>query len=244
MTTAIAAQPFTVSTFLFGEDQDTEQALAQALHEHGVLGSMGTTFELVSEAGREAAADQVAVVAHGLLDLDLGDLVIAGWRKQGQLAAAAERTAANPGTSELVELATHRVSSVHHPYVELLVNDVRVTTVNFELDLEFEVKALVATVRDGHLVSLHSGNCDLSATLTAEDIRLASRRQQFSLPVLVRWPLLLHLGGGADPLPYGAKPPPTSAAPVPSPSRRRRGLRIHSPHRPHHPQSPPGPPAD
>jgi hypothetical protein len=238
-----ATQPRTASAFLF-DDEDTGRALARALDEHGVLGSLDTALGLVAQTTREAAGDQVAAVANGVLALDLGDLVIPGWRKQGQLAAAAERTAANPGTSELVELATHRVSSVHHPYVELLVNDVRVTTVNFELDLEFEVKALVATVRDGHLASLHSGNCDLSATLTAEDIRLASRRQQFSLPVLVRWPLLLHLGGGADPLPYGAKPPPTSAAPVPSPSRRRRGLRIHSPHRPHHPQSPPGPPAD
>ena len=238
-----ATQPRTASAFLF-DDEDTGRALARALDEHGVLGSLDTALGLVAQTTREAAGDQVAAVANGVLALNLGDLVIAGWRKQGQLAAAAERTAANPGTSELVELATHRVSSVHHPYVELLVNDVRMTTVNFELDLEFEVKALVATVRDGHLVSLHSGNCDLSATLTAEDIRLASRRQQFSLPVLVRWPLLLHLGGGADPLPYGAKPPPTSAAPVPSPSRRRRGLRIHSPHRPHHPQSPPGPPAD
>jgi hypothetical protein len=236
-----ATHSLTASAFLF-DDEDTGRALARALDEHGVLGSLDTALGLVAQTTREAAGDQVAAVANGVLDL--GDLVIAGWRKQGQLAAAAERTAANPGTSELVELATHRVSSVHHPYVELLVNDVRVTTVNFELDLEFEVKALVATVRDGHLVSLHSGNCDLSATLTAEDIRLASRRQQFSLSVLVRWPLLLHLGGGADPLPYGAKPPPTSAAPVPSPSRRRRGLRIHSPHRPHHPQSPPGPPAD
>jgi hypothetical protein len=244
MTTAIAAQPFTVSTFLFGEDQDTEQALAQALHEHGVLGFMGTTLEHISEDGREAASNQVAAVAHGLLDLDLGDLVIAGWRKQGQLAAAAERTAANPGTSELVELATHRVSSVHHPYVELLINDRRVTTVNFELDLQIEVKALVATERDGHLVRLHSGDCDLSATLTAEGVRLASRRRQFDLPLAVRWPLLLHLGGGTDPLPYGAKSPPASPPPVLLPSRRRRGLRIHAPHRPHHPQPPPGPPAD
>jgi hypothetical protein len=238
-----AAQPLTASAFLF-DGQDTGRALARALDEHGVLGSLDTALGLVAQTTREAAGDQVAAVADGVLGLDLGDLVVAGWRKQGQLAAAAERTAANPGTSELVELVTHRVSSVHYPYVELLVNDVRVTTVNFELDLDFEVKALVATVRAGHLVSLHSGDCDLSATLTAEDIRLASRRQQFSLPVLVPWPLLLHLGGEADPLPYGAKPPPTSAAPVPSPSRRRRGLRIHSPHRPHHPQSPPGPPAD
>jgi|Tabmets5t2r1_1033131.scaffolds.fasta_scaffold04466_2 hypothetical protein len=240
MTTAIAAQPFTVSAFLFGEDQDTEQALAQALHEHGVLGSMGTALELASEAGREAAADQVAVVAHGLLDLDLGDLVIAGWRKQGQLAAAAERTAANPGTSEVVELATHRVSSAHHPSVELLVNDVQVATVTFDLEVEFVVKALVVTVRDGHVVSLHTGACDVAATLAAEGIQLASRQAHFELPLVVRWPLLLRLGGGSDPLPYGAKSPPT---PTPAPARRRRTPISHALHRQRR-RRPPGTPAD
>jgi hypothetical protein len=228
MTTAIAAQPFTISAFLFGEDQDTEQALAHALREHGVLGSMGSALELVSDAGREAAADQVAVVAHGLLDLDLGDLVVAGWRKQGQLAAAAERTAANPGSSEVVELATHRVSSAHHPSVELLVNDAHLATVTFDLEVEFIVKALVVTVRGGHVVSLHTGACDVAATLAAEGIRLASRQAHFELPLVVRWPLLLRLGAGSDPLPYGAKSPPT---PTPAPSRRRRLSISHSLHR-------------
>jgi hypothetical protein len=228
MTTAIATQPSTVSTFLFGEDQDTEQALAQALHDHGILGSTGTTLDLVSQAGREAAGNQVAVVAHGLLDLDLGDLVVAGWRKQGQLAAAAERTAANPGSSEVVELATHRVSSAHHPSVELLVNDAHLATVTFDLDIELVIKALVVTVRDGHVVSLHTGACDVAATLAAEGVQLASRRAHFELPLVVRWPLLLHLGGGSDPLPYGAKSPPT---PPPPPTRRRRPSISHPLHR-------------
>ena len=179
---------------------------------------MATTLELVSEAGREAAGNQVAVVAHGLLDLDLGDLVIAGWRKQGELAAAAERTAANPGSSEVVELATHRVSSAHHPFVELLVNDVHVATVTFDLDIEFVVKALVVTVRDGHVVSLHTGACDVAATLAAEGIQLASRRAHFELPLVVRWPLLLRLGAGSDPLPYGAKSPPAASGTVAVPT--------------------------
>jgi hypothetical protein len=195
-----AAQPLTASAFLF-DDEDTGPALARALDQHGVLGSLDTALGLVAQTTREAAGDQVAAVADGVLALDLGDLMVAGWRKQGQLAAAAERTAANPGTSELVELATHRVSSVHHPYVELLINDVRVTTVNFELDLEFEVKALVATVRDGDLVSLHSGDCDLSATLAAEGVQLARRRAHLELPLVVRWPLRLSPDGGTDPLP-------------------------------------------
>jgi hypothetical protein len=211
------AQPSTASAFLFGGDQDAEHALAQALDEHGVLGSTGTALELVSQAGRKAAGAQVAVVANGLLDLDLGDLVVAGWRKQHQLAAAAERTAANPGSSEVVELATHRISSAHHPSVELLVNDVHVATVTFDLEVEFVVKALVVTVRDGHVVSLHTGSCDLAATLAAEGVQLASRRGHLELPLVVRWPLPLR--DGSAPPPYGATPSP---APSPPPSRRRR----------------------
>jgi hypothetical protein len=239
-----ATQPLTASAFLF-DYEDTGPALTRALDKHGVLGPLDTALGLVAPATRQAAGDQVAAVADGVLALDLGDLMIAGWRKQGQLAAAAERTAANPGTSELVELATHRISSVHHPYVELLVNDARVTTVNFELDLEFEVKALVATMQNGHLISLRSGDCDLSATLTAEGVRLASRRQH-SLPVLVRWPLQLHLGGGSDPLLYGARAPRASSPPPsPSPSRRRRSLINPSLRRRRRDKrDKPGPPAD
>jgi hypothetical protein len=217
MTTAITTQPLTTSVFLFGEDQDTGQALAQALDEHGVLGSLDTALQLVSQAGRQAADSRVATVAHGLLDLDLGDLVVAGWRKQGELAAAAERTAANPGSSEVVELASHRISSVHRPFVELLINGHHVANVIFELDIEFVIKALVVTVSNGHVVSLHSGACDVAATLAAEGIQLASRRAHLELPLVVRWPLQLRLGGGADPLPDGAKPPAaTSSSPRPS----------------------------
>jgi hypothetical protein len=217
MTTAMATPPLTTSVFLFGEDQDTAQALAQALDEHGVLGSLDTALQLVSQAGRQAADSQLATVAHGLLDLDLVNLMVAGWRKQGELAAAAKRTAANPGSAEVVELASHRISSVHRPSVELLINDVHVATVNFELDIEFVVKALVVTVRNGHVVSLYSGACDVAATLAAEGLQLASRRAHFNLPLIIRLPLALHRGAGADPLPHGAKRPPTSSL---SPRRR------------------------
>lgn len=210
MTTATPNQPLTTSVFLFGDTQDTGQALAQALDEKGVLGSLGEGLQRLSQAGRQAADRQVATVANGLLDLDLGDLVVAGWRKQAALAAAAKRTIAIPGSSEVVELATHRITSVHRPLVKLLINDVHVATVHFELRIEFLVRALGVTVRNGNVVSLNSGACDLTATLSAEGVRLARRREHFELPVIVRWPLRLHLGGG-DPGPSGARRPPASS---------------------------------
>ena len=195
MTAATATQPLTVARLLFGEDEDPGEALARALDDKGVLGSLDTALRLVSQAGRQAADGQVATVAQGLLDLDLGDLVAAGWRKQGELAAAAERTAANPGSSEVVQLASHRISSVHRPLVDLLVNDALVATINFELDIEFVIRALVATVRDGRIVSLSSGSCEATATLAAEGLRLARRRARFDLPLVIRWPLPLRRSG-------------------------------------------------
>src|SRR6266498_2353609 len=86
MTTAIPTQPLTAAAFLFGDTkEDSVDALAHALHEQGVLGTLGEGVTKLSRAGRNAANDQIATVAHGLLDLDLGGLVIAGWGKYADL---------------------------------------------------------------------------------------------------------------------------------------------------------------
>jgi hypothetical protein len=186
-----SARPLTAAHLLFGEDQDTEPALARALDDNRALDSLDTALRQVSQAGRQAADRQVATVAHGLLDLDLGERVVAGWRKEGELAAAAERTAADSDSAEVVELASQRITSKHRPNVDVFINDVHMATIGFELDLEFLVKTLVATVRGGHIVSLHSGSCEATGTLAAEGVQVASRRISFELPLVISWPLRL-----------------------------------------------------
>jgi hypothetical protein len=201
MPRAIPARPLTAAVFLFGETQDRGGALARALDEHGVLGSLGGALRGLSRAGREAASGQIATIAHGMLDLDLGDLVVGAWRKYADLTAAARRTIAAPDSTEVVELATHRITSTHRPFVELLVDDVHVATVRFELCIELVVKGLVGTVRRGYLVDVHCGDCDLTASLAAEGRELARRKARLELP------LLLPLGGGI-PLLRGEERPP------------------------------------
>jgi hypothetical protein len=198
MTSAIATQPITATDFLFGGNQDNieltdlfgEQdsvgALAEAVYEHDTLGSVGAALTKVSWAGRRAVGNQVATIAHGLLDLDLADLLVAGWCKFVDLTAAARRTLDAPGSSEVVELATHSVTSTNSPNVDVLVNNTRVATVRFELSIKFTVKGLVATIRGGRLVSFYSGECDVTGTLAAEGRQLAERKAQFQLPMLLR----------------------------------------------------------
>jgi hypothetical protein len=119
----------------------------------------------------------------------------------------------------------------------LLINGAQVATVNFELDVEFMVKAVVVTVRNGHLVSLHAEACDVAATLVVDDVQLASRLARLELPLVIRLPVLLRPGVDDDP------PPPSRAKHPPAgPSRRHRTRGDLIPLRRHDEGTPPDPP--
>ena len=214
MTTAIPAQPMTAAAFLFSgsesigpldvvsSDQASIEAMADALQQQGALGSISAAVKTLSPAGLGAVSKQIAAAAHGLLnlDLDLGELVVAGWCQFADLIAAAKRTAAAPGSVEVVDLATHSITWTHNPQIDVLVNDARVATVHFELSIRFKVKGLAATVRDGRLADFSSGGCEVTGTLAAEGRQLAQREAEFQLPLRVR------LGDGI-PLLHGGREP-------------------------------------
>jgi hypothetical protein len=131
-----------------------------------------------------------------------------GWRKFEDLVKAAERTVATPGSSEVLDLATHSITSTHKPHVDVFVDDTKVATVRFDLSVKFSVKGVVATVRDGCLVTLQSGVCDVVGTLAAQGRELAKREGHYELPLLV------HLGDGIPLLRGGQFDPAVSASPV------------------------------
>jgi hypothetical protein len=184
MSPAAPENPPTARLFLFG-GADSAEVLAQSLHRGGVTGTFGEGLRGLSRAGRQAVGAEVADVTGGLLDLDLGDILLGGWHKHADLIAAARRTVSAPGSREVVELATHRVTSTHLPYVDLFVDDVRVSRVHFELSVEFLVHAVVGTVGDGRLLELASGHCEVTAILAAQGRQLVTRQARLELPLMV-----------------------------------------------------------
>lgn len=228
MTTAITTQPLTAAAFLFGEGQDSTAALARALVDQGVVGSLGSAVKNLTRAGRTAVGGQISSIAHGLIDLDLDNIIIGGWRKYADIMEAAKRTLAEPGSREVVELATHSISFRHQPYVDLIVNEVPVATIHFEMSLKFTVKGLVAAIRDGHLVNLHSGDCAVAGTLAAEGHQLATRAAHIQLPLLMR------LGDGI-PLVRKEEHTPQALTQVPAPRDEHMPL----PPEGQHPPTPP-----
>ena len=183
-----------VRAFLFDDDTDSVEVLTRLLNEQGVFQSAIRGLRSLSSSALQAVNHEIATVADGFLKLDLGDILISGWRKYTDLTKAAERTLANPDNEELVVLATHRVISTHHPSVDLLVDGVKVHTFVFEVTVILDLKGVTAVVRRGDLVALRCGECEVTVTLTLEDTPLElSRKSRIDLALIVplRWPVPL-----------------------------------------------------
>ena len=144
---------------------------------------------------QDALRHQISTATDNLLNLDLVDVLMTAWRKHAALVAAARRTTAAPGSSEVVDLATHRITMTQRPYIDLLCDEVRVGRVQLELQLGFTVAGLVAVVQGGLLVAVQAGHCTIAAALLIENEQVATRSAHLDLPLAVR------LGAGIPLLP-------------------------------------------
>ena len=162
----------TACDVLFGGVDNAAQALAQAVTPERI--GQNSALGRLSLATQHTAVRELSVAGTEMIDLDLGTLLVSGWRKYSTLVQAARRTAAAPGSKEVVEILSHRVGVAGHPSVELLVDEVRVATVHFDLTLDFVITALAAVIERGAIVALASGRCETTAALAVEGVTVAS----------------------------------------------------------------------
>jgi hypothetical protein len=182
MTPAPQDHPHTALELLFGAGNDARESLARQLLPADADGDLGRALENLPGATRKAAAREVTAAAAGLLNVDLTGGLAAGWRKHHDLTAAAQRTIAAPGTVELVDIAGYQITTTQHPSVRVLMNDAEVATIQLGLSLAFRVTAMGAKISAGRLVALHSGRCDLTATLAIRGTAVLTKQAHLTLP--------------------------------------------------------------
>ena len=219
MTSATTQTGLTVRTFLLGGGSaDNTAKIRQLLSEHQVVSRAGGNLTKLTQQGRDAAEEQLASVTAGLLDLDLGDLLIYGWRTRERLVRAARQTRQIPGRHEVVQLGSHRITSAHNPTIDLLIDGVKVHTFRFQLTVVFDIEVAALIVRDGLLTALKAGDGAVACTLTLEmpggDVELINQQRKINLHLIINIghgiPLLpADAGVGAGPAP--GTPPSTAA---------------------------------
>jgi hypothetical protein len=185
--TATVSPVLSPRLLLVGEPVDAADRLAGELQRHGVARTAVGQARRLSAGAAGLVDREIGVVLSGLLELDLGDVLLAGWRGHRALVAAGQRTVASPAGREVVDLASHRVRWGSRPSVDLVLDGVRLATLEFALDVEFVLVGVAAVVWRGHLIAARGGDCTITGSLSFADVTLA----QNSRRVDVAW--LVHL---------------------------------------------------
>ena len=211
MTPTIQDGPRTAAELLFGPGVSAAAGLtAQLLSAEGEV-HLDQALRDLPQATRQAAVRETAAAAAGLLDVDLGGLLVAGWRAHHDLTGAARRTLAAPGSTELVDLIRHQVTTTQQPSVTVLVDGRQVATIELSLTVEFDISALVAGIKAGLLVAIHSGSCEVTATLAVQETDVLTASTHYDLPgVLMVSPGIRLLA--AEDYPADGQPSPARAA--------------------------------
>jgi hypothetical protein len=170
----------TAADLLFGTTENAHEALTRHVMSAGR--TTARAFERLPRVTREAAVREAAVVAVGLLKIDLMEILVSGWREHRDIFTAARRTLDIPGSKELVGLAPHRITTVQQPSVGILVDNHRVHTLQLGLSIFFEVTGLVAGIHAGRLAAIHAGRGDLGVALTIHELEVLTNRTHLELP--------------------------------------------------------------
>ncbi|MFE6919546.1 hypothetical protein ACFVAV_00725 [Nocardia sp. NPDC057663] len=221
---------YTANSVLFnGADQAAATSVVAArLHEHGAENLALRRASVVSAILRSAVLRELAATVAELLDLDLGRVLVEGWRRYDRLQAVAMRTTA--GGTERVDLAEHAVDYTWHPCLEITVDENRVGEIRLVIRVTLLLKPLVATIKAAAVVALGPGDCTVTATLTAPDLGPAPITKGTRT---IRTATLVDLRRPIPLLPYqnpipsaparAAWPPPTQPPPYTGPPLRPTG---------------------
>jgi hypothetical protein len=164
--------PLSARLFLFGPDSLSQ--LEHELTQTGALEAADDRFGAIGGVVWAGARREITRMANDFLDLDLGSVAVAGYRKHRELMEAGRRTAGTTA-SVVVPLGTRNIVLTQRPQIDVLVGDTAVNAIKFELKVEIAVTGVAGTVRDGALVVLAGGRCEVAASFSAAGVRIAQR---------------------------------------------------------------------
>lgn len=109
------------------------------------------------------------------LDLEIGDLLVSGWRKQREIAQY--RNKENPpGGSHTVPLLEHTLVSKHSPTIQPVINEVPLAKLKFDITLKLKIKGAILVIRDGKIMQVLAGSCSGSGSIEYAGFTLLEKK--------------------------------------------------------------------
>jgi hypothetical protein len=147
------------------------QNIQKAIHEESRAIRWSWVRKLAAEKSEE------------ILDLNVLDVLLGAWKKYAEIRQYADPRKYGPQETILVPLGEHTVTSEHHPYVEILLNDQPVGRVVFDLKFSLVLKGFVLNIQGGAIWEIQAGSAKGEGSLAlAETVLLKRELQPISFP--------------------------------------------------------------
>jgi hypothetical protein len=174
----------TVGALLFGRENEDAGALQLSPSWHEFEASLARAGTQLASSTRETLASEIGAAISDAEDIEVGDLMIYGWRTHRHLVEAARRTLKAPGRKEVVHLAQHQMTATRHPVVDLTASGVRLYSAHFTVTVTVDIGLADAVVKQGRLTKLTTGGFSVLAVLEAElpagNVELLRRQKRVS----------------------------------------------------------------
>jgi hypothetical protein len=156
---------------------DLSTRMADALADEGVVVQAGGIGQFSKSGWRllsGAAARQLA----GLLDIGFVDVLVGAWNKSYALGQQLDKSANSPGKDFFLQLAEHKVTSKHEPYLALLKDGQEIGRLPFSVSLELVLQGAVLRIRDGAIQEVETGRIKGKGTVKCGGAILIEKEMQ------------------------------------------------------------------
>lgn len=118
-----------------------------------------------------------------VLDLELPDLLVKFWEKSDEIKAALKESKDSPAEITDLGLVDHTIEGTLEPYLELRVGKLPPCKIELTVDLECTLKGVVLRIKNGVIVQILLGSCEVQGTLKHGDLVLATAPREGADPI-------------------------------------------------------------
>ena len=191
--------PLTLNQFFSLQDKELSPEQASALESGEQAAAVKeSVLKQTKGVGWGVIKNEIFKKLGDLLEISIPDILVAAWNKYEILLKYLDREKYPPNESFLVPLAEHCITSEHHPYVEILVNDQPVGKIGFDINVALTLEGIILKIQDGKIKEIFTSTCKGKGTISC-DHKVILEKKTESVPL----PGAIDLGQGIPITPMG-----------------------------------------
>jgi hypothetical protein len=184
--------PLTLTQFFPLQNDELRSDRLSTLESSGQVSAVKEAAEKQAKGvGWSVIQDQIFEKLKDLLDVGIPDILVSAWNRYRILLKYLDREKYPPNESFLVPLAEHCITSEHHPFVEILVNDQPVGKIGFDIKVALTLEGIILKIQDGKIKEIFTGTCKGKGTISCDNIVILEEKTE-SVPL----PGSIDLGQG------------------------------------------------